>query len=282
MTGSTKTYDMAAKSFSEHVNNRVQELKQNSYKTIPAKVISTKDYEELQCLSVEFSIRDIFNRKDASILESVRLEKVFVRLPKFGGWKFKYPVSEGDLVILYWSHRDLSTFLDGDGSSIAQPITEIGELNDCFIELGFGTRKNHNNPSLKNLILAQDATTLTITPKGDVTMVTEGNISTTASGTHFLKSSHLTIDNSVTINENLTVLGNSDTEGNTTTQGTTESAGIVTATSGVYASTYAGLGGGAASFAVDMGINGTVTINGVEVNTHTHLDAEGRPTGIMQ
>ncbi len=282
MTGNTRTYDMAAKSFSEHVNNRVQELKQNSYKTIPATVISTKDYEELQCLSVEFSIRDIFNRKDASVLESVRLEKVFVRLPKFGGWKFMYPVSEGDPVVLYWSHRDLSTFLDGDGSSIAQPITEIGELNDCFIELGFGTRKNHNKPHLKNLILSQDATTLTITPAGDVTMVTEGNISTTATGTHFLKSSHLTIDNSVTINENLTVLGNSTTEGNTTTQGTTESTGIITATAGVHASTYAGLGGGAASFAVDMNINGTVTINGVEVNTHTHLDAEGRSTGIMQ
>ncbi|CAH9012842.1 putative baseplate assembly protein [Vibrio phage 501E54-1] len=266
----SRTYDMITNSLTEHTNSRTEELKQNIYKSIPAMIIGVDDYEKHQCVSVEFLIRDIFNKKDATILEAVRLEKVFVRLPKFGGWKFKYPIQKGNEVVLHWSHKDLSKFLDGDGSSVSQSITEVGELEDCFVELGFGTRKNHNNPSLHNLILTQKATTITITPEGHISLTTDGDISTIAKGSHFLKSSHLTIDNSVTINENLSV------------GGTTTSTGVVTARSGVHASTYAGLGGGAANFAVDIGINGTVTINGVVVNTHTHTNPEGGDVGVMK
>lgn len=264
------TYDMISNSLTEHTNTRTEELKQNNYKTIPAVITGVDSYEKLQCVSVEFSIRDIFDRKNSTILESVKLEKVFVRLPKFGGWKFKYPVAKGDEVVLHWSHKDLSRFLDGDGSSVAQSITEVGEIEDCFVELGFGTRKNHNDPSLKNLILMQSATNITITPEGDISIDTEGNISTTAKGTHYLKSSHLTVDNSVTIKENLIV------------EGTTESTGVVTALSGVHASTYAGIEGGAASFEVDIGVNGVVTINNVVVNDHTHDNPEGGDVGAMK
>ena len=266
----TKTYDMITNSFSEHANSRTEELKQNNYKSIPAIITGVDSYEKHQCVSVEFLIRDIFNKKDATILESVQLEKVFVRLPKFGGWKFKYPVKKGNEVILHWSHKDLSKFLDGDGSSVSQSITEVGEIEDCFVELGFGTRKNHNSPSLDNLILMQDATSITITPEGNITTTTDGNVYTIAKGTHFLKSEHLTIDNSVTINKNLLV------------KGTTESTGIITATAGVHASTYAGLSGGAAAFAVDIGVTGTVTINGVVVNNHTHTNPEGGNVGVMK
>lgn len=261
------------------VSDQQFKLRQGIYTNCPARIISTKDYEKYQCVSVEFMIRDVFTERNIETLNAVRLEKVFVLLPRFAGWKFKYPIKEGNLVTLWFSHKDLSEWLDSVGESIEQDVRFTGQIEDCYCIFEGGTRKDHNNPSLNNLIIEGPNMDITFFPNGNITTNTKGSISTTSSGTHYIKASHLTIDNDTTITKNLKVKGNTDIEGNLKVGGNTESTGIVTATSGVYASTYAGLGGGAASFAVDMGINGTVTINGVVINTHTHLDAEGRPTG---
>ncbi len=270
MKETQKVYNLATESFTENVNKRVHEAFENIYIAIPAKVVNTDHYESLQCVSVEFSIRDIYTRKNAAILESVTLEKVFVKLHDAGGFKIKSPVSKGDYVTLHWSHKDLGDWLDGDGTSVAQSTTDRASLEDCWVDLGFGTRKDHTNPSKTDLIIEGPNTNITITPTGVITATT--------SGTSYIKSSHHTIDTDVTITKNLLVQGNTTTDGNVQTGGSTTSQGVVNALAGVYASTYAGVGGGAATFEVDMEINGTVTINGITVNTHTHLDAEGRST----
>lgn len=274
----TRTYDMANTSFTENVNKKVNEFREGLYIAIPATVVGVQDYETLQCLDVVPVINDIYTRKDASVLKVQTLRKVFVKLHNAGGWKFNFPVAIGDKATLHWSHKDLSKWLDGDGGNVDQSVTELAELNDCWIELGFGTRKVNNKPSLTDVVLEGPATKITVTPEGVVTAET--------SGTSYLKSSHHTIDTDVTITKNLlvegntTTNGNNTTDGNTLTKGTTESTGIITATSGVYAASYAGLGGGGATFNVDMGITGTVTINGVVINTHTHnVILEGQPTG---
>ncbi|AUR89085.1 hypothetical protein NVP1121O_057 [Vibrio phage 1.121.O._10N.286.46.C4] len=247
-----KTFDLISNSFNETVSKAVRKNREDIRTQAPATVISTKDYKKHQCLSIELDIRDIYSMKDATVLQAVKLEKVFVKLPRFGGWKFRFPVAVGDKVTVHWSDKDLSQYLDGTGTTVAQDISEVGELEDCWVELGFGTRKNHNNPDLLNLEVEGKGTKLTITPEGNVTMITEGNISTTAKGTHYFKSSAMTIDNDVTITGNLTV------------NKTTTLVGNVAASA-------------------DMGVSGTVTINGVVVNGHTHTSPEtGASTGGMQ
>lgn len=268
------TYDIIRSSLKENLRQNTTQFAMEDYKVLPARVISTDFYEKLQCLSVEVLIKDIYESKNQKDIGTLKLEKIFVNLPRFGGWKFRFPVNEGDLVTLYWSSKDLSTFLDGAGDIVSQNSVELAGLEDCFIKLEGGTRKNHNNPHLKNLEIEGQNTKLTITP--------EGNITTITAGTYDITASHLTIHNDTTITNNLKVNGNTSIDGSLDVGGETTSQGVVNALSGVYASTYAGVGGGSVSFAVDMGINGTVTINGVVVNTHTHLDAEGRPTGAPQ
>lgn len=270
------TYDVAVSSLKEKLLESASKVSEQEYTTLPARITNTKDYEKLQCVSVEVLIQDLYETKGQVEAGTIKLEKVFVNLPRFGGWKFRFPVSVGDPVTLYWSRKDLSQYLDGFGDVVTQQVNDVAGLEDCFVKLEGGTRKNHNNPSLTNLEIEGKNTKITVTPSGDITTTTSGNIKCTAQGSYDITASHLTVNNDTTIKGNLTV------EGDTTTQGTTTSDGVVNANAGVYASTYAGLGGGSASFAVDMGINGTVTINGVNVNTHIHTDAEGRPTGVME
>lgn len=263
---------MSTVNLSENTRKLIDEMREGLPLAIPAIITNTSDYESLQCVSVEFAIRDIFPTKADAELDTVKLEKVFVKLLHAGGFKVKCPVHKGDLVTLQWSHKDLGKFLDSDGSIIAQNVTEIADLEDCWVELGFGTRRKHTNPSVDNFIIEGEGTTVTITPSGDVTLKTDNNVRVEAGGSSYLKSSHHTVDTNMTITKNLKV------KGNTMVDGTTDSQGALSGHAGVYGSTFAGIGGSKANFAVDMKINGTVKINGININTHTHTGNEGRPT----
>ena len=266
----TRIYDMNPTSFSANTRKMLDEMRESLPLSIPAIVTKTSDYESLQCVSVEFAIKDIFPNKADAELGTVKLEKVFVKLLHAGGFKVKCPVHKGDIVTLQWSHKDLGKFLDGSGDVVSQSINEIADLEDCWVELGFGTRKNHTNPSVDNFIIEGEGTLITITPSGNITVNTDGNVRMVAKGSSYLKSSHHTIDTNTTITKNLEV------KGNTEIKGTTDSRGAMSGHAGVFASTFAGLGGSAASFNVDMNINGTVTINGININTHTHQGVHGK------
>lgn len=160
---------MANTSFTEGVNTRVKQLKGNIRIAVPAVIVSINDYETLQCVDVKPVINDIYTRKDASVLEVQTLRKVFVKLDAAGGFVFKFPVRVDDKVTLHWSDKDLGKWLDGEGDSVDQSVTETGELEDCWVQLGFGTRKVHQNPSKDNFIFAGDNNLTTVTPEGDIT-----------------------------------------------------------------------------------------------------------------
>lgn len=175
---------MGAESVRESFGKRFNQLKRETiFIGMPALVTSIEDYETYQCVNVLPIFNDIYPKHNDTILESQVLKKVFVLLPTAGNWSIKFPVSVGDKVTLNWSHKDLGTWLDSDGDdTIDQSILEDAGLEDCWVELAGGTRKNHQNPSKDNFIIEGPETTITITPEGNVTMVTSGTTSLTSSG----------------------------------------------------------------------------------------------------
>ena len=269
-------YDFFSKSLKDSVFARRNQASDHNFKGIPAEVVGVSDYEGLQCLDVRALINDIYVERDNLVLESITLKKVFVALPRSGGFSIKQPVGVGDIVRLCWAHRDLGAFLDGDGSSVDININEIAQIEDCWVELGFGTRKNHTNPSLKNLVIEGPSTEIVITPEGVVTV--------NNAGTSYIKSSHHTVDTDMTITGNTQIDGTLTVSGAADFESTVLAQGALSAQSGTFSSTYAGFAGvsAPATFNVDMNITGTVTIDGINVNTHIHTDAEARPTSIMQ
>lgn len=195
-------YDFNAKSLKDTITTRNDQAGANKFKAVPAEIVGVSDYESLQCVDVKFLINDVYVERDNLKLESITLKKVFVALPNAGGFSLKFPVSIGDIVTLYWSHRDLGEFLDGDGSAVDLNITEIAHIEDCWVQLNFGTRKNHTNPSKDNLVIEGPNTVITITPEGAVKLTTDT----------------VELDSDVTI-KNLTVTGTTDLVGTTTIEG---------------------------------------------------------------
>ncbi|WP_229626296.1 baseplate protein [Vibrio parahaemolyticus] len=94
--------------------------------------------------------------------------------------------------------------------------------------------------------------------------------------------SDVNIEGAVVISKTLDVGGNTSIGGNLSVTGTVSGQQTATFMGTVGAAGYGGpVSGGAAKMQNGMEVSGTATINGVtvSVDTHTHVDAEGRPTG---
>lgn len=170
---------------------------------IPARVVNVDLYESQQVVDVKPVINDVY--EDEDIVKSPILKCIFVKIPNGGGFSIKLPVSVGDLVTLHYAHRDISDWLDTDGTDINNPIGFTPELRDCWITHGFGTRFSHQSPSQTDFIISGANTTITITPSGEMSVVTTGSAT--------LDAADYTIDCPVTMTETLVVQGNSLTVG---------------------------------------------------------------------
>jgi len=210
------TYDFFSKSLKDIALNRNNQEVIQDYKGIPAEVVGVSDYEEYQCVDVKFLINDTYIERDNLVLESLTLKRVFVALQSSGGFSIKQPVAVGDKVRLNWAHRDLGDFLDGDGSAVTLKVTEKGRIEDCWVELGFGTRKSNTSPSLTDFIIEGPSTLITITPEGNCSLVNNGttinidptgNVSLVTNGTSSITSSAHTITAPTVINGILTITG---------------------------------------------------------------------------
>lgn len=233
-------YDMGGMSYRENISKRIAEFtRENLFIGIPARVISTDDYSTLQCLDVQPVINDVYTTHEGIILEANVIRKVFVLLERAGGFSIELPVAKGDIVTLFYAHKDLGEWLDSSGTEqISQSVLKIANIEDCWCELRGGTRKDNLKPSTSNFVIKGNSTTITITPDGDYSIetpiITE-NITqkTTTAESTTLTSPENTVEGNLTVVETLTattsVLGNAtfttiETSGETGVSGTFTSA----------------------------------------------------------
>lgn len=276
-TPSTVNYDFTLQSLSESAFNSKSRDEALLFTSIPAEIVGIDDYESEQCLAVKASINDIYVTRDSLKLESITIPKVFVPLPRAGGFSIKIPVAVGDPVRLCWSHRDLGEYLSGDGSAVDVNVKELAGLEDCWVMLDGGTRSNNVSPSATNFIIEGPNTKLTITPAGKITLNTEGDIAVTNDGNVTMKNTgNVALDNggnmSVKNGGSLSV----DSSGSATLKapaytidaatvtvsGDILCAGSITSSVGVFAPSYAGPAGAGGSMVI-----GDVTADSIEVAT---------------
>lgn len=195
------------------------------YIAIPAKIMGIEDYETLQVVTVKPCIDLTYPEWNDTKIVSNTLKKVFVKLPSSGGFSITMPVAIGDLCTLHWSHRDLNSFLDGSGEDVTQSKRYITNIEDCWVELGFGTRKNHQNPSATDLVIKSENTTITLTPTGEVSIET--------TGTSTVKSALHTIDTNAVVTGNIVAQGSITSQGNSTIVGNTSLTGTLAVTGNI-------------------------------------------------
>jgi hypothetical protein len=252
MSKDTIIYNFISTPISQPVYDKQLVPNPREYRSLPATIVGIDNYENLQCVDVKISIDDLYVPRNNLVQEGIVLKKKFVSLLNSGGFSIQQPVSIGDPVRLCWANKSIGQYLEGNGGNVTVSVSDLAELDDCWVELVGGTYKNNANPSSKNLIIQGPETKITITP--------EGKIDITTSGESYLKSSKHTVDTDMEITGELRVKGMSYHE------------------SGIFASTYAGLAGlsAPATFEVDMNITGDIihlgsfTINGKSIDGHDH------------
>jgi hypothetical protein len=172
-----KPLDIAVMTTAELIQKKLTDFtREDLYIAIPAVVTSIDDYESLQCVNVKPLINDVYDSDTGKIVEARTIKKVFVALYEGGGFKIKLPVAVGNKGRLFWSHRNITDFLAGDGSAVDEPIEMIADMNDCWFEIGFGTRSNNQSPSATDLIITNDNITTTYKPDGNLSIVTAADI----------------------------------------------------------------------------------------------------------
>ena len=163
---------------------------------VPVEVVDASKYEDTQCVDLIPLISDVY--EDGVVLHPQIIRSVFVRLQEAGGFKVKFPVHVGDKGFLQYGRRDLTAFLSGDGSSVEVAIDDQVKLNDCYVELGFGTRSTHQAPNKDNFILEGENTSIVITPEGEISVTTKGNVSVVTEGNATIECSEAKIDSPTT------------------------------------------------------------------------------------
>ncbi|BAV80949.1 putative baseplate assembly protein [Vibrio phage RYC] len=274
-------YDVLTTSFADQVADELIKNNRDIRIAIPARITNIDEYEASQCVTVLPEIDEVSLLANGQRIKAVPIPKMLVRLQEGGGFKLKFPVRVNDPCVIYFSHRDLSDYIDGNGDRVDSSIESQPTYNDGWVELGFGTRKNNQNPSATDLILEGDSTTLTITPAGQVTLDTESKVEVTtranvrvvADGDSYLKSSKHTIDTDTEITGNLVV------KKNTTVEGTSLLKLQVTAETGIYSPNYSGLNGTGGQMTIgDATITNDAVIGNISYLGHVHDGDSGGTT----
>ena len=190
----------------EQIDNKLVNFLRNRLLVgIPAKVTNISEYETKQVVDVVPVIDDVLI--DGREIKAPTLTSIFVKLPAGGGVAIKLPIAVGDLVTLHYSHKDISNWLDGDGSNLAQSTSRIAQKRDCWVTHGFGTRNSNQSPSATDYVVEAPNTTITITPDGKYILSTNAEIEVTTTSTATVNATSATVNANTQINGNLGVSG---------------------------------------------------------------------------
>lgn len=267
-----RLFDISIPTTDEQIDDKLSNYTRNElFIAIPATVLRVDEYESSQVVDVQpvFDLELIDDR----IVTAPVFKKVFVKIPSGGGFSIKLPIAVGDLVTLQYAHKAISTWLDSDGGQLTQSEFHIAMERDCWVEHGFGTRKNNQSPSQTDLIIEGPNTTITIPPSGNLVIDTNG--------TSTVKSLAHTIDANTIVTGTLTVLGDVTVgEVGTPSNLTVLETGIVS--SGSVSATTTVAAGTTVSGTTVSGTNGDFTtslkVNTKELDGHTHdqgIDSAG-------
>lgn len=146
-------------------------INQNIRISLPAIVLDVSKYPSTQCLDVQPLIGTTYADGDTS--NSPKIKNVFVKMAAAGTFKETYPIKEGDLVTLHWTHKDLNEYLNS-GSKDTYTLPDHDDkwsMNDTYAMVGFGTRNDNQSPDPDNYRFSTEEGSYqaVITPEGDIT-----------------------------------------------------------------------------------------------------------------
>ena len=205
---------MTDRTFTDTVSALVKEfVYSNINLSVPARVVSVKDYSTNQMIDVQPLIN--YFDEDGEAVEFPVIYSVIVCLQEAGGALFSLPVKVGDRVKLDFSKEGLDSYLLSAGTS---PVTPLDKrkfaITDCFATLGCPTVSSNLHPNPTDVEIKFAGSSIKMKPNGDVEEYVAGNRKIIVEGDYQIESSTLT-HNGVNISETHVHEQGSDSDSNT-------------------------------------------------------------------
>lgn len=149
--------------------------RENLYTSLPARIVSVKNYSRTQTIDVTPSIARLKTSGQSVSNDDIIIYEVPVVSPAGGGALMSFPLKEGDLVWLNFSMRNLEDWQNSDGNADVIPSdSRHYNMSDAIAFPCIYTSTTNLNPSANNVELKFKDNHIVLTPDMVIT-ITNGN-----------------------------------------------------------------------------------------------------------
>lgn len=165
---------MSLKAF---MRSHLESLQSQIYTTLPAVVTDNSEYQSTNTITVRPLID--YQHSDGGISECPTIYNVPVVNPSAGGGLLSFPIQVGDTVLLQFSMRDISEWLEGSGEATVEPTMRVHDQSDGIAVIGLYTKNSHLQPDPKDVVLKFKDNSITLKDDGNIEVVTKSKFSVT-------------------------------------------------------------------------------------------------------
>lgn len=165
---------MSLKAF---MRSHLESLQSQIYTTLPAVVTDNSEYQATNTITVRPLID--YQHSDGGISECPIIYNVPVVNPSAGGGLLSFPIQVGDTVLLQFSMRDISEWLEGSGEATVEPTMRVHDQSDGIAVIGLYTKNSHLQPDPKDVVLKFKDNSITLKDDGNIEVVTKSKFSVT-------------------------------------------------------------------------------------------------------
>lgn len=163
------------------IDSHIQNYDSQLFTAMPASVLEVTKDGGIKYVKVQPSLNKIYTDGVTSKMPPV--SKVPVVFPSGGGGLLSFPIVEGDTVLLIFSKRNISNWLEGDGGEVNPATLRTNSLNDAIAIPGLYPTKNNLSPNDTDTELKYNGNTILLKQDGGMEIKTEsGDLDVSASG----------------------------------------------------------------------------------------------------
>lgn len=159
------------------LKSHLESLQTQIYTSLPAVVIDNSQYQSNNVVTVRPLIDMQFS--DGGVVECPIIYDVPVVNPSAGGGLLSFPIQVDDTVLVQFSMRDISEWLEGNGESVTESTMRVHDQSDGIAIIGLYTKNSHLQPDPNDVVLKFKDNSITLKDNGDVEVVTKSKFSVT-------------------------------------------------------------------------------------------------------
>lgn len=154
----------------ETIDSHIRDYNSKLFTSLPASIEKVHTQDGIKYVDVKPSIRKAY--VDGVTFASNVIYNVPVVFPSGGGGILSFPLEVGDTVLLVFAQRDITNFLEGDGSEVSPETLRTHDINDAIAIPGLYPFSKNLSPNDKDVELKYNDSTILLKQDGGVEVTT--------------------------------------------------------------------------------------------------------------